>query len=174
MDIAWYGSFIIHVSVQVFMQQKKYPFLIQCSKPSTDSYNAKTKNKFQISQGFFKNPLFILSLTLIMDLANYGTFYGYFFINVTFIMLQNDTFSKNLFEFLKGVQKWPCMKIKKKFNRKYRFEALKKWHYSKVPYESPILSQLLDLISPPKINISEPRFKSYDPWDMANWPATVL
>ena len=38
----------------------------------------------------------------------------------------------------------------------------------KVPYESPILGQLLNLISPPKINISEPRFKSYDPWDMAN------
>ena len=37
-----------------------------------------------------------------------------------------------------------------------------------LPYESPILSQLLDLISQPKINISEPRFESYDPWDMAN------
>ena len=37
-----------------------------------------------------------------------------------------------------------------------------------VLYESPILSQLLDLISPPKINTSEPRFESYDPWDMAN------
>jgi hypothetical protein len=37
-----------------------------------------------------------------------------------------------------------------------------------IPYESPILGQLLDLISPPKINISEPRFESYDPWDMAN------
>ena len=33
-----------------------------------------------------------------------------------------------------------------------------------VPYEAPILGQLLDLISTPKINISEPRFKSYDPW----------
>ena len=42
-----------------------------------------------------------------------------------------------------------------------------------IPYESPILGQLLDLISPPKINISEPRFKSYDPWDMANWPAMI-
>ena len=37
-----------------------------------------------------------------------------------------------------------------------------------VPYESPILGQLLDIISLPKINISEPRFKSYDPWDMTN------
>ena len=37
-----------------------------------------------------------------------------------------------------------------------------------VPYESPILGQVLDLISPPKTNISEPRFESYDPWDMAN------
>ena len=35
-------------------------------------------------------------------------------------------------------------------------------------YESLILGQLLDLISPSKINISEPRFKSYDPCDMAN------
>ena len=32
-----------------------------------------------------------------------------------------------------------------------------------VPYESPILGQLLDLIFPPNINISEPRFKSNDP-----------
>jgi hypothetical protein len=30
------------------------------------------------------------------------------------------------------------------------------------------LGQLLDLISPTKINISEPRLESYDPWDMAN------
>ena len=43
-----------------------------------------------------------------------------------------------------------------------------------VPYVPPILDQLLDLISLAKINISEPRFESYDPWDMANWPATVL
>ena len=35
-------------------------------------------------------------------------------------------------------------------------------------YESPILCQLLDLISPAKINISDPRFEWYDPWDMAN------
>ena len=32
----------------------------------------------------------------------------------------------------------------------------------------PILGQLLDLISPAKIDISDPRFESYDPWDMAN------
>ena len=37
-----------------------------------------------------------------------------------------------------------------------------------VPYESPILGQLLDLISLAEINLFEPRFKSYDPWDMAN------
>ena len=37
-----------------------------------------------------------------------------------------------------------------------------------IPYVSPILGELLDLISLAKINISEPRFKSYDPWDMAN------
>ena len=42
-----------------------------------------------------------------------------------------------------------------------------------LPYESPILGQFLDLISPPKINTSEPRFESYDPWDMANWPAMI-
>ena len=42
----------------------------------------------------------------------------------------------------------------------------------KVPYVPPILGQVLDLISPPKINIS--RFKSYDPWDMANLPEAVL
>ena len=38
-----------------------------------------------------------------------------------------------------------------------------------IPYVPPILGQLLDLISPTKINISEPRLESYDPWDMANW-----
>ena len=37
-----------------------------------------------------------------------------------------------------------------------------------IPYESPILGQLLDLISPAKINFFEPRFESYDPYDMAN------
>ena len=37
-----------------------------------------------------------------------------------------------------------------------------------IPYESPILSQLLDLISQAKIIIFEPIFKSYDPWDTAN------
>ena len=42
-----------------------------------------------------------------------------------------------------------------------------------LPYVPPILGQLLDLISPPKINISEPRFGLYDPWDLANGPATV-
>ena len=30
------------------------------------------------------------------------------------------------------------------------------------------MGQILDLISPTKIDISEPRFKSYDPWDMEN------
>ena len=46
------------------------------------------------------------------------------------------------------------------------FEAF--GYIQQLPYESPILGQLLDLISPAKINISEPRFESYDPWDMAN------
>ena len=32
-----------------------------------------------------------------------------------------------------------------------------------VPYESLILGQLLDLISPAKINLFDPRFESYDP-----------
>ena len=36
-----------------------------------------------------------------------------------------------------------------------------------LPYESPILSQLLNLISLDKANFFEPRFESYDPWDMA-------
>jgi hypothetical protein len=35
-------------------------------------------------------------------------------------------------------------------------------------YVPPILGQLLDLISPAKINISELRLESYDPWDIAN------
>ena len=37
-----------------------------------------------------------------------------------------------------------------------------------LPYVPPILGQLLNLISPTKINLCEPRFKSYDPRDMAN------
>ena len=37
-----------------------------------------------------------------------------------------------------------------------------------IPYVPPILSQLLDLISSAKINLFYPRFKSYDPYDMAN------
>ena len=39
-----------------------------------------------------------------------------------------------------------------------------------IPYESPILGQLLDLISPAEINLFETRFKSYDPWDVINCP----
>ena len=31
-----------------------------------------------------------------------------------------------------------------------------------------VLGQLIDLKSPAKINLFETRFKSYDPWDMAN------
>ena len=34
----------------------------------------------------------------------------------------------------------------------------------KIPYESPILGKLLDLISLGKINLFEPRFESYDPY----------
>ena len=37
-----------------------------------------------------------------------------------------------------------------------------------IPYESPILGQLLDLISPAKINLFEPRLEFYNPYDMAN------
>ena len=43
-----------------------------------------------------------------------------------------------------------------------------------VPYVPSILGQLLDLISSSEINIFEPRLKSYDPWDPANWTASVL
>ena len=32
-----------------------------------------------------------------------------------------------------------------------------------------MLGQLLDLISLAKINLFEPRFESYDPYDMANY-----
>ena len=60
------------------------------------------------------------------------------------------------------------------YNKIYKKQGVWKYLIFNLPYESPILSQLLDLISPPEINISEPRFESYDPWDMANWPATVL
>jgi hypothetical protein len=43
-----------------------------------------------------------------------------------------------------------------------------KSHGYLVPYVPPILGQLLDLIPPTKINISDTRLESYDPWDMAN------
>ena len=41
-------------------------------------------------------------------------------------------------------------------------------YLTNVPYESLILVQLLDLISPVKINLFDPRFKSYDPYNMEN------
>ena len=37
-----------------------------------------------------------------------------------------------------------------------------------IPYESPILGQLLDLISLAKINLFEPKLESYNPYNMAN------
>ena len=43
-----------------------------------------------------------------------------------------------------------------------------------VPYESPILGQLLDLIAPAKINLFELRFKSYGPWDMESCLSQLL
>jgi hypothetical protein len=48
----------------------------------------------------------------------------------------------------------------KKIGSSQRYEVEK--------YESLILGQLLDLISQAKIILFEPRFKSYNPWDMAN------
>ena len=36
-----------------------------------------------------------------------------------------------------------------------------------IPYKSLILGQLIDLISPAKINLFKTRFKSYDPWELA-------
>jgi hypothetical protein len=35
-----------------------------------------------------------------------------------------------------------------------------------IPHESPILGQLLHLISLAKINLFVSRFESYDPWDI--------
>jgi hypothetical protein len=43
-----------------------------------------------------------------------------------------------------------------------------------VPYVPQILGKLLDLISLAKINISEPRFESYDPWDKATSTASNI
>ena len=40
--------------------------------------------------------------------------------------------------------------------------------------QSPILGQLLDLISPAKINRFEPKFESYGQWDMANAKASMV
>ena len=37
-----------------------------------------------------------------------------------------------------------------------------------IPYESPILGQLLNLICPAKIYLFEPRLESYNPYNMAN------
>ena len=62
-------------------------------------------------------------------------------------------------------------KVKVASERKNSYEN--RSHLSKLLYVPPILGQLPDLISPPKINISEPKFGLYDPWNLANWPATV-
>ena len=43
-----------------------------------------------------------------------------------------------------------------------------------ITYVPLILGQLLDLISPAKINISESRFESYNPWDMATSTASNI
>ena len=40
-------------------------------------------------------------------------------------------------------------------------------HIWKLTYESPKLGQLLDLISLSKTHLLEPRFESYNPYDMA-------
>ena len=43
-----------------------------------------------------------------------------------------------------------------------------------VPYVPSISGQLLDLISLARTNLLGPRFNFYDPWDMANWPASLI
>jgi hypothetical protein len=50
---------------------------------------------------------------------------------------------------------------------KLRFLNLLIYSSMYIPYESPILDQLLDIISLGKINLFESRFKTYNPWDMA-------
>jgi hypothetical protein len=49
-----------------------------------------------------------------------------------------------------------------KWSRKKYFEI----PHAPSEHVPPILGQLLDLISPTKINISEPRLESYDPWNI--------
>ena len=64
---------------------------------------------------------------------------------------------------LQQSQKRNFEKISKKIDPGIKFANLQQNEVG-----PPILGQLLDLISQAKINISELRFKSYDPWDMAN------
>ena len=57
----------------------------------------RSQNKNNLSnpeRAFLENPLFVLWRTLIMDLADPGTFSGIFLINDTFIMLQKNVFDQ--------------------------------------------------------------------------------
>ena len=86
-------------------------------------------------RAFLENPLFVLWLTLIIDLANPGTFYEYY--NYHFHNASKEGFWPNFcFEFLARVKKChfgnfekmaallnPCMKFKKCFGQKPSFEA---------------------------------------------------
>jgi hypothetical protein len=78
----------------------------------------RTQNENNFSnpcEGFFlENPLFVLWLTLIMDLVDAGTF-----IYDSFIMLQKNAFSKIFFEFYARGQKCHIG----------NFSLLAKWHF---------------------------------------------
>jgi hypothetical protein len=56
------------------IQQNNQPLLIYPSSRLRDSYEPKTKKFSNPMRAFLDNPLFVLWLTLIMDLANPDTF----------------------------------------------------------------------------------------------------
>ena len=71
---------------------------------------------------------------------------------------------------------WANFKITKYGSRfpSTGLSSLVRVNYKQLPYESPILGQLLSLISPAKIHLFGTRFKPYDPWDKANCLFRIL
>ena len=70
----------IILPVQVFRQQKTQPLLIQHSRPLRNSQEPKiTKKKSILMMAFLENPLFVLFPAQILDLADPGACYEYFF-----------------------------------------------------------------------------------------------
>ena len=86
------------------------------------------------------------------------------FLSKLVLLLLDHALKQNADKVSKSKTQWPPPQKKKKKNVYHSNLAT-----ILITYESPILRQILDLISPAKINLFEPRFELYDLWDMANW-----